>query len=82
MTRPVRPLRLVAALGAIGVLGLLAACGDDDDGPADSPVTTMSSVDGTMEVLDSTGGPSGTVLNNQPTSPAVNNAPPGDDGTG
>ena len=33
--------------------------------------------------LDSTGGgPTGTVLNNQPTSPAVDNAPPGDDGTG
>ena len=76
--------RRASALGAIVTLGLLSvACGDDDDGPIEqSPGTTMPFVDGTQEPLDSTGGPGETVLNNQPTSPAANNAPPGDDGTG
>jgi hypothetical protein len=74
--------RILSAVGLSVALALLTACGDDD-GPADeSPGTTMPFVDGTLEPLDSTGGPGGTVLNNQPTSPAANNAPPGDDGTG
>ena len=82
MTTPALSTRVLGAVGLSLVLGLLTVCGDDD-GPADeSPVTTMPFVDGTLEPLDSTGGPGGTVLNNQPTSPAVNNAPPGDDGTG
>ena len=76
--------RLASGLTATLTLGLTSmACGDDDDVPADeSPGTTMPYVDGTQEPLDSTGGPGETVLNNQPTSPAANNAPPGDDGTG
>ena len=76
MTRPALPTRLFAVIGLSLTVGLATACGDDDDGPADqSPASTL-------EPLDSTGGPGGTVLNNQPTSPAANNAPPGEDGTG
>ena len=83
MSRPFLSTRALGSAVLVLVLGVLTACGDDDDGPADeSPGTTMPFVDGTLEPLDSTGGPSGTVLNNQPTSPAANNAPPGDDGTG
>lgn len=83
---PRRPGRaLAAAAGLVLTLGALTACGDDDDDQPDveSPAgTTMPFVETDDETLDSTGGPGGTVLNNQPTSPAVNNAPPGDDGTG
>jgi hypothetical protein len=84
---PHRPRRtLAAAAGLVLALGCVTACGDDDDNTPDveSPSgTTMPFVGGTGgETLDSTGGPGGTVLNNQPTNPAVNNAPPGDDGTG
>jgi len=86
---PHRPRRtLAAAAGLVLTLGLVTACGDDDDDnntpDVESPSgTTMPFVGGTGgETLDSTGGPGGTVLNNQPTNPMVNNAPPGDDGTG
>ena len=82
MTATARSIRILAALAAAGTLGVLAGCGNDD-GPADpAPGTTMPFVDGTREPLDSTGGPGGTVLNNQPTSPAANNAPPGSYGSG
>lgn len=83
---PHRPARALAAAGLVLTLGLLSGCGDDDDDDqpdVESPAgTTMPFVETDDETLDSTGGPGGTVLNNQPTSPAVNNAPPGDDGTG
>ena len=59
MTTPALSTRVLGAVGLSLVLGLLTACGDDD-GPADeSPVTTMPFVDGTLEPLDSTGGPGG-----------------------
>jgi len=79
-----RPRRRRAAVLGAATLFVVAASGcSDDAGPREpSPGTTMPFVDGTLEPLDSTGGPGGAVLNNQPTSPAVNNAPPGDDGTG
>jgi hypothetical protein len=81
-----RPRRaLAAAAGLVLTLGVVTGCGDDDDddSPAiDSPGTTMPFVEDNGETLDSMGGPNGSVLNNQPTSPEVNNAPPGDDGTG
>ena len=79
---PMRAARLLVA-GTTIALVALAGCGDDDGGDEPSPGTTAPFVDGTGGVLDSTGRSSGgSVLNNQPTTPAVNNAPPGDDGTG
>jgi hypothetical protein len=69
-------------VAAVAVLALLAACGDDDGPSEPSPGTTMPFVGGTEVPLDSTGGPDGSVLNNQPTGPAVDNAPPGSAGTG
>jgi hypothetical protein len=84
MVKSTRVRVAAASLVPVLVLGVVTACsGDDDDGPDQSPGTTMPFVDGTGAPLDSTGTQSGgTVLNNQPTSPAANNAPPGDDGTG
>ena len=77
----VRSPRLLAVAAAM-VVASLAGCGDDDGGGDEpSPGTTMPYVGGTGGVRDSTGR-SGGVINNQPTTPAVNNAPPGDDGTG
>jgi hypothetical protein len=75
--------RGAAVLGAATLFVATASgCSDDAGPPEPAPGTTMPFVDGTLEPLDSTGGPGGAVLNNQPTSPAANNAPPGDDGTG
>ena len=74
--------RLLVAVPALAA-GLLAGCGDDDggdDGPPGPPPS--GSVMATAEPLDETGGPGDTVLNNQPTSPAANNAPPDSTGTG
>jgi hypothetical protein len=73
--------RHLFAASAVATAAVLAGCGDDDG--TDEPPSTGSVMPGaTGEVLDDTGGPGDTVLNNQPTSPAVNNVPPGDDGTG
>jgi len=82
----IKGLRLRQALSAALVVAVIGgtAC-DDDSGeqPREpSPGTTAPFVEPNTEPLDSTGGPGGTVLNNQPTSPAANNAPPGQDGTG
>jgi len=73
--------RLLAVVPAALALTCFAACGDDD-GPPEPPSSGSVMPGATDEVLDSTGGPGGTVLNNQPTNPETNNAPPGDDGTG
>jgi hypothetical protein len=73
----------VAATAAVTVLAL-AGCGDDStDKPsprttAPSAVTEMGPNGDSVPV----GGPQKTVLNNQPTSPAANNAPPGSNGGG
>jgi hypothetical protein len=80
-----RPLGIAAVL-AVGAVGA-TACGDDDEAPREpSPGTTAPFVDPpSTDTLDSTGGAGDTgdtVLNNQPTSPAVNNAPPDSEGTG
>jgi hypothetical protein len=76
----IRRARFVVAALAMGMV--VVGCGDDDDAPKEqSPGTTAPFV-GTGVPPESTGGTGGTLVNNQPTSPAVNNAPPGSSGTG
>src|SRR3954451_13234644 len=74
---------LAGAVSPAFVVG--ARCGDDDaPRPRSSGTTTPFVGAGSQPSVSSVkpGGPEHTVLNNQPRSPAVNNAPPGSNGSG